>query len=160
MVLKDRADGKTSLYDAIIRGSHLLESSAHERRVIIVLSDGQDTASRASLNSVINELRSSNTLLYAVGLFEMGDPDSSSAVLKKMAETTGGQLILDADGAHLNESFTAILKDLRSRYLLGFNSEDAASEKEEIRHLSVSITNPPSGHLHILARREYRIAPK
>jgi von Willebrand factor type A domain len=84
-LLRDRPDGRTSLYDAVLRGIHLLESSAHERRVIILLSDGQDTASRASLSEVVNGLRSSNTLLYAVGLFDSSDPDSSSEVLRKMA---------------------------------------------------------------------------
>lgn len=158
-LLKERPDGRTSLYDAIRRASGLLESSAHERRVIIVLSDGQDTSSQATLNDAINELRSSNRLLYAIGLFEAGDSDSSSDVLKKLAEPTGGQLILDADGTHLKDSFTAVLKDLRSRYLLGFNSADATSGKAEIRRLSVTILNPPAGRLHILARREYRVAP-
>ena len=149
--------GQTALYDAILRASQLLETSAQERRVIVVLSDGQDTASKTSREEVIDELRSSNRLLYAVGLFAPGDPDSNSSTLRKLAETTGGSAIFDSDGLQLPQTFTTIMKDLRSRYLLGFYAEAPTGRAVEVRRISISVHTLGKGSMNVRARREYRI---
>ena len=157
-MMNRKPTGQTALYDAILQASHLLETSAHERRVIVVLSDGKDTASKASLESTLDELRSSNRLLYTVGLFERGEPETDAASLRKLSEATGGSLLFDPDGTHLPETFTAIMKDLRARYLLGFYAEAPATGKAEVRRISISVQPSNRGSLRVRARREYRIA--
>jgi len=151
--------GQTALYDAILQASRLLETSAHERRVIVVLSDGKDTASTASRDITLDEMRSSNRLLYTVGLFEPGEPETDALSLRKLSEATGGNTIFDPEGMQLAETFTAIMKDLRARYFLGFYVEAPATDKPEVRRISISVRPTTGGSpLRVRARREYRIA--
>ncbi|MEO8099436.1 MAG: VWA domain-containing protein [Acidobacteriota bacterium] len=151
--------GSTALYDAVIKASLSLDASEHERRVLIVLSDGQDTASSQSLNQAVDTLRSSNRLVYTVGLFTPGDMDTDAHALRKLAEATGGLAVFDPDGQSLPATFTRIMRDLRARYLLGFYAADATAGKEEIRKLSLSVRDPNGKSLKVVSRREYRIAP-
>ncbi len=151
------SSGRTALYDAIGAANRLLNSSLHERRVIIALTDGADTASKISVKDLYDQIRLSNTLIYTVGLFNVGEPETNAPALKTLAEITGGQATFDADGLHLPDVFAAIMKDLRSRYLLGFYAEPPASGKVEVRRISVSAHGPSKEWLQVRSRREYRI---
>ena len=148
--------GQTALFDAVLAATRKLDSSTHERRVIVILSDGKDTASHASFADALDQVRASNVLLYAVGLFEPGDPDSDASSLRKLADTTGGRVVFDREGLRLADEFTRIVNDFRSRYLLGFYAEGAVTAKPELRKLSVVVHGAPK--LRVQARREYRIA--
>ncbi|MEO5926405.1 MAG: VWA domain-containing protein [Bryobacteraceae bacterium] len=149
--------GQTALYDAVIAASRKLAASSHERRVIIVLSDGADTASTASLDAAFDEIRSSNGLVYTVGLFNVGEPDTNAGALKRLAEITGGTASFDPNGANLPEVFEKIMKDLRSRYVLGFYAQSPVPGKVEVRRLSVSAHDSLGKELKVRSRREYRI---
>jgi len=148
--------GMTSLYDAVIQSSRTLSASHHQRRAMIVLSDGKDTSSTYTLQKCIDELRSSNRLLYAIGLFQPGDPDTDAAALRKLAESTGGTAVFDRDGMRLSQIFTEIMRDLRARYVIGFYSHEGDADLE-VRKLKV-VAHDADGHsLMTRSRREYRI---
>jgi VWFA-related protein len=149
--------GRTTLYDAILEARASLSESAYDRRVLIVVSDGADTHSRATLNEVLNELKSSNVLVYCVGLFEAGEEGTNAPALRKLAESTGGIALIDPDEKNLSRDFASIMTDLRSRYLLGYRSSDAAVGVVEVRKIQVSAVGPNGKHLRVRARPEYRV---
>ncbi len=77
------ATGKTALYDAILAGLARLEQSTLDKKVLIVISDGGDNASRHSLRQVLAAAARSNAIIYTIGLFDENDEDRHPAVLQE-----------------------------------------------------------------------------
>ena len=73
-----RPEGRTALYDAIMAGLDRLEEGTRARKVLIVLSDGGDNASRATLDDVLERARRSDATIYTIGLFDSNRPRSQS----------------------------------------------------------------------------------
>lgn len=153
-------DGQTALYDAVLKGVGLALAGSRSRRVLVVLSDGVDTVSKASLGDTIAAIHSSNLLIYAVGI---ADPTAAAApgVLKRLAETTGGFAVLDPDPQALRAFFERVVADLRARYVIGYLAAEPPAGKSETRTLSVNIVNPAIRGVRIRTRKQYRIeAPR
>ncbi len=68
-----RPVGGTALYDAILDGLHRVKRGQHQKKALIVVSDGLDTTSLSSLSQTINAARRSGVLIYAIGI---GNPNS------------------------------------------------------------------------------------
>lgn len=149
--------GKTALYDAILLASGNLEQSVHQRRVSIVLSDGADTASRATLNDALSALQDSATLAYCVGLFKPGEPETNAGALRDIAEATGGLALFDDDARNLRETLGRILTDLRARYVLEFRSAEPVAGRAQVRKLTVEARDAEGKRLRVRARRQYRV---
>ncbi len=66
--------GTTALYDAIIDALIRLKGSAREKKVLIVISDGGDNASKAPLDRVLKMAEQSSAMIYTIGIFEPEDP--------------------------------------------------------------------------------------
>jgi VWFA-related protein len=125
----DPASRGTALFDAVARAS---ESVAREpgRKAIIILSDGQDTASGAQLKQAIEEAQRANALLYPVRIFDREvfsfqvpgraseNLEAGRSGLEKLAKQTGGRLF--DDRTPLADNFATIEEELRSQYSLGF----------------------------------------
>jgi Ca-activated chloride channel family protein len=115
----------TKLYDAL--STSLDEFRIIEgRRVILVFTDGEDTASRSSPNKVIERARADNVMVYAIGLeseyfdgarMVRSKPDGR---LKRIAEETGGGYFELKKTADLAPTFTRVAQELHSQYLVGF----------------------------------------
>lgn len=148
--------GRTALYDACLLAASTLTQSANGRRVMIVISDGKDTISQTKLSEVEDQLRTSNFLLYSVGLFDPSEPETDAGVLKKLAGSTGGLAIFESDVTHLAGALTGIMADIRARYILGYSTEDAPPGRRETRKVSVKVVNAGRG-LHVRSRHEYSI---
>ena len=155
-LLRTLPSGKTGLYDAVIRTSEELRSAMYERRVIVVLSDGKDTSSVATLSETIAKLQSSNRLVYCVGLFSPGEPDTDAHALRRLASSTGGIALFDEDGKGLTQALTKIMADLRMRYVLEFRSPEAPPGMTQVRKLSVTVRDAKGGRLKVRSREEYR----
>jgi VWFA-related protein len=160
-LLAEPPTGQTSLYDAVIRASTELGTARHERRVLIVLSDGEDTTSEATLQEAVQALQSSNRLVYCIGLFKPGDQDTDAGALRKLADSTGGVALFTGDGgkssSDLRARLSEVLRDLRSRYILEFHSMEPLAGKTEVRKLSVTARDPGGKRLKVRARGEYRV---
>lgn len=130
-----RPEGRTSLYDAIMAGLDRLDEGSQARKVLIVLSDGGDNASRASLDRVLERARRSDAAIYTIGLFDRGDPDANPAVLKELARTTGGEHLLPASAGPLLKACERIARDIRSGYTLAFepSRNDGAYHRIEVK---------------------------
>ncbi len=115
-----RSLGWTSLHDAVGAGLHLLRGT-RGRRALILLSDGDDTASQAAFRDVLELARRSGTAVYTVGL---GVSTLNLAVHRKLtslAEATGGRSFFPSLAADLTSVYEQIERDLRSQYLLAFS---------------------------------------
>jgi Ca-activated chloride channel family protein len=116
----------TRLYDAIDQSLDRL-AGIEGRRVIVVLTDGEDTASKTGQGDVLSRALADEVMIYGIGLESYyfngmrqvrTNPDR---VVRKLAEETGGGYYLLKETADLNATFTRIAQELRSQYVLGFS---------------------------------------
>jgi Ca-activated chloride channel homolog len=130
----------TRLYDAIDASLDNLEPM-DGRKVVLVFTDGDDTASKVNLTKVMDRARAKDVMVYAVGLVNSyfngqhqvkSQPDRG---LKKLAEDTGGGYFELKRTADLGETFTRVAQELHSQYVLGFSPEtlDDKIHKLEVR---------------------------
>jgi Ca-activated chloride channel homolog len=130
----------TRLYDAVDESiQRLLEVDG--RKVVLVFTDGADTASKIGGGKVMDRAREKDVMIYAIGLVteyfngQQRVRSSPDRGLKKLAEDTGGGYFELKKTADLGETFTRVAQELHSQYVLGFSPEtmDGKIHKLEVR---------------------------
>jgi Ca-activated chloride channel homolog len=115
----------TRLWDAVAMSLDELKGKPG-RRVVLVFTDGDDTASRTRLGTVIDRGRAEEVMIYAIGLSSHyfdgqrmvnSKPDSG---LKKISDETGGGFFELKNTSDLAPTFTRVAQELHSQYVLGF----------------------------------------
>lgn len=109
--------GNTSLFDALVSSSALLNNAAAERFSIVLLSDGADTASGASVELVVDQLSRNKVTLYAVGL-ETGD--SRLTELENLTIDSGGRYLRASDLSQLGDVYDDLAARIANQYRLTF----------------------------------------
>jgi len=150
-----KPDGQTALYDAVTRAVNHSVDAHTERRIVLVISDGADSASKTTQDATVELLRSSNVAVYALGLFDPAEIGTKARVLKAMAEATGGVALFEPDSSKLPVRLDSLLQTLRARYFLGVLVNAPTRGKREIRKLRVGVTAPDGKHLHTQHRPEF-----
>jgi len=130
----------TRLWDAVDESIDRLEPM-DGRRVVLVFTDGDDSASKTALAHVMDHARAKDVMIYAIGLVNeyfngqqrvRSQPDRG---LKRLAEDTGGSYFELKRTADLGETFTRVAEELHSQYVLGFSPEtmDGKVHKLDVR---------------------------
>jgi Ca-activated chloride channel family protein len=117
---------ETALYDAVSAALGRLEYGDGDRKVLIVISDGGDNASRLNLPDVLKRAGESNAVIYAIGIFDPDDPDKNPDVLRRLALTTGGEAFFPEELKEVVAICEGIAGDIRHQYTLGYVSGDTA----------------------------------
>jgi Ca-activated chloride channel family protein len=123
--LKDLDFGyPTRLYDAIDAGMEHLRG-VEGRKVVLVFTDGEDTASKIGSGAVVDRARAEGVMIYGIGLetVMMGVRTRPDRLLRRLAEETGGGYFELKKNADLNATFTRVAQELHSQYVLGFSPE-------------------------------------
>jgi Ca-activated chloride channel family protein len=116
----------TRLYDAIDQSLDRL-AAVEGRRVIVVLTDGDDNSSKVGQGDVLSRALADEVMIYGIGLESdyfngmRRVTTSPDRVVRKLAEDTGGGYYLLKATADLNTTFTRIAQELHSQYVLGFS---------------------------------------
>ena len=116
--------GSTALYDAIVASSvHLKNNPALENKVLLVITDGRDNASRETLQEARLRLQQQNgPTLYAIGLLGDGLDLKDQQVLGALADSSGGAAFFPRSLDELDNISRTIGRDIRSRYTIGYKS--------------------------------------
>ena len=123
------ASGGTSLYDAIITGLYRFRT-LQGRKALIILTDGEDTTSRVTYDSMLSYARAARVPLYFIGV-GLGFGDISGVnKMKALASETGGVAYFIKDVKKLDETYSQLEKDLRSQYLIAYNTESSKTDKQ------------------------------
>lgn len=149
------ADGMTALYDAAILGLGRLRVGKSEKKVLLLVSDGGDNASAQNLTQVVEMAETSNTIIYAIGLFEENDPDKNPKVLRRLAHQTGGEFFLPATPDEIVRICENIAREIRNQYTIGYLSSNAAADGG-YRSIRVVARSPERGKLAVRSRAGYR----
>jgi VWFA-related protein len=152
-----RAEGRTSLYDALIAGLDHLRTGSRARKALVVISDGGDNASQATLEQVLARARDSNAAIYTVGIYDPTDVEKNPRVLKSLARTTGGERFLPRSPGELMQACQRIAREIRSGYTLGYVPPDRDGAYHRVR---VEIVPEDARRLNVRTRPGYFAAAR
>jgi VWFA-related protein len=110
----------TAIYDGIMSGLSRLERARHTRQVLIVVSDGDDNASRAKLEDTLARVHDSDATIYTVALIDPIVKDGNPRLLRRLAQSTGGEAYQPRRVDDVPEAFERISKDIRNAYTLAY----------------------------------------
>jgi Ca-activated chloride channel homolog len=114
------ADGMTALYDAVAAGLEHLKKGNRDKRVLIVVSDGADNASKNKLAQLLTMTGHSDAIIYTVGVFDESDPDRNPGVLRRFGRATGGEAYLPKSLQEVLPICEQIARDIRNQYTLAY----------------------------------------
>jgi VWFA-related protein len=153
-ISKTPADGQTALYDAIGEALSLLQRGRRAKKVLIVISDGGDNASRRTLDQVLVMAGQSSAIIYTIGTFDAEDEDANPRVLRRLARTTGGEAFFPEHHQAVVEICERIANDIRNQYILGYVSTNP-SRNGTYRAMRVVAKAPRLGKLSVRTRAGY-----
>ncbi len=142
-----KASGKqTALYDAIWQFCDEKMRSAQGRRSLVIITDGDDTYSRADINDAIDIAQRTETTIFAIST-----KAGLSSAVPGVCEETGGAAFFTGDMLALERSFTKIARELRSQYLITYKSTNNLYDGS-YRRVEVKLS---SGHNNMKPRTKH-----
>ena len=158
---------RTSLYDAVWQFcDEKMRSVGGGRRALVIITDGDDTYSRATLREAIEIAQQTDTVIFAIstkgGFVGSTVPgveaglvkDSEDKDLQKLAEETGGRAFFSGDMLALERSFKRIGEELRTQYLISYRPTNDKYDGSR-RTIEVRLANKQDGW-KVRAKRGYR----
>jgi Ca-activated chloride channel family protein len=142
--------GRTSLYDAMLHGVDVL-SQHPGRKVLMVFTDGEDQGSQALFTTVQTRLRSSEAVVYMVGVGRAMADDTLRKDMRHLSEPTGGRAIFSDKMDKLRDIFRQLVQELSTQYLLSYVPSNSKQD-DTWRRIRVTV----DGHKDVHAREGYR----
>ncbi len=133
-----KAERGTALYDAIVFGLYYL-NGIKGQRALLLLSDGKDESSRFSFDQALEYAQRSGVAVYAIGLGKQ--PGPARRALSRLADRTGGRAFFIGQIAELAGVYDRILGELRSRYLITYQSTNTSGNRR-FREIEADATAP------------------
>jgi Ca-activated chloride channel homolog len=125
---KVEARGGTALYDALVASADELKQSKLQKKVLFVVTDGEDNASRESLEAAVKLLQEEDgPTVYAIGLLGEERQRRARRALETLAERTGGIAFLPKTLGDVDEISSTVAHDIRSQYTIGYKPSTAKS---------------------------------
>jgi Ca-activated chloride channel family protein len=125
-----RPTGGTAAYDAILAALPMFVTRSRQRAALVVISDGADTASTATIREVRSTLLRSDAFVYAIAL-DSPEPRAINArvnptALREITDDSGGRTEVVQSSADLVDATSRIADELNKQYLLGYTSSHGA----------------------------------
>jgi len=147
--------GGTAMRDAINMSLDYEKAQAKkDKKVLIVVTDGNDNASSASLERVVQRAVQSDVLIYAVGLLgeeERHEAAKAKRALKELTSSTGGMAFYPKETSEVNDLALEIARDIRSQYTLAYTPQ--IPDDGSYRQIKVTVDAP--GHPVVRTRSGY-----
>ncbi len=118
--------GQTALYDASYLGIEKVKQGRHNKRAILLVSDGQDNSSRYTYGELRKLLKEAGVQIYCIGIVELGGGAGGTldlqgqAILEEISQVTGGKAFFPRSAAELEDATTRIALELRHQYSIGY----------------------------------------
>lgn len=150
--------GQTALYDAVAAAFEHLKKGDRDKKVLIVISDGGDNASKYNLAQIMSMAEHSDVIIYAIGLFEEQDEDRNPRVLTQLASDTGGEVFLPQSLKEAVPICERIARDIRNQYTIAYVP---ANKKQDGTYRTILVKASAAGHGRLLVRTRsgYRALP-
>ncbi len=154
----------TALYDAVYLGTERVTRGTHQKRAMLIISDGQDNASRYNFGEVRRLMKESDVVTYTVGIMDGRDATSmlgmqGQSFLDELSSVTGGKSFYPQSDVEMDEIFERIALELRHQYSIGYTPKDF-EPNGKWRKVKTKV-KPPRGlpRLTVRAREGYYATP-
>jgi len=145
--------GSTALYDAIIGSLDHLKKGVKEKKVLLIVTDGEDNTSRNSLEKTIREIQKTDTVIYTIGLLSQENKRSAKAAKKaltEIAQASGGLAFFPESVDDVHSICQQVAGDIRHQYTLAYYPTNSARDGT-FRSVHVDVI-PPRGRGKLVAR--------
>ncbi|MGH9499364.1 MAG: VWA domain-containing protein [Terriglobales bacterium] len=148
---KVEARGGTALFDAMVATANEMKMQARlQKRVLFVVTDGVDNASRESLEQTVRALQSENgPTVYAIGLLGEERARRARRALQTVAEVTGGIAFLPKTLEEVDEISRTVAHDIRSQYTITYKP---TTPKSAGGYRTIKIEARAKGHRKLIVR--------
>ena len=150
--------GGTALYDALEMSlKYLTERGTRDKKVLLVITDGEDNASRLSLEQVVKSVQHSNAVIYTVGLLANEGGHSlrrAKRALEALSKASGGAAFFPKNPAEVDSIATAISNDIRNQFVLAYTPTNL-SHDGSFRKVEVKVNSRKYGKLLVRTRTGY-----
>jgi VWFA-related protein len=149
-----KPQGETALYDAVSQAAQrLAQNPGPARRVIVLVSDGQENRSQTGLDGAVSAALKAGAVIYSIN--DGDDPDTpvgkdGETVLRTLSQSTGGNYFYSSENGEIGTAFSKIRKELRSQYVLAYKPSEISSS--QFHFLKVVVEN-----LRVRCRRGYYV---
>jgi Ca-activated chloride channel homolog len=145
--------GSTALYDAVIGSLDHVKKGAKDKKVLLVVTDGEDNTSHNSLEKTIKEIQKTDTVIYTIGL--LGEESKKNAkrakrALEEIAKASGGLAFFPENVADVKDICENVAHDIRNQYTLAYYPTNQKRDGT-FRPVSVEVI-PPRGRGKLTAR--------
>jgi Ca-activated chloride channel homolog len=148
------ANGRTAIYDALAAALHHLDQGNRDKKVLIVISDGGDNASKHKLDDILSMAGRSDAIIYTIGIYDVNDPDRNIHALMQLAKATGGESFLPDSIGKVISICKQIARDIRSQYSITYLPTNKKQDGK-YRVIQVKAATPKRGHLLVRTRTGY-----
>jgi Ca-activated chloride channel homolog len=142
--------GSTALYDAVIGSLAHIKKGHKDKRVILLVTDGDDDASQKSFEDTIKAAQQSSATIYTIGVFSADDREHekrmvrhSRKILAELAEATGGQAYFPENLNDVKPICEQVAREIRNQYSIGYYPSNAAKDGT-FRAVQLKVI-PPNG---------------
>jgi len=150
--------GQTSLYDALWMALEHLKKGRHDKKALVILSDGADNASTRTFRETLTAAQRSQATIYSVGIYEPGSEDRDPKSLKELSRANGGEAVFPQSIDEVEAICRHFARTIRTQYTLGYSPSNTAKDGS-YRALRVTASVPSSNKLTVRTREGY-FAPK
>lgn len=150
--------GATALYDAVVASLEHLKEGYHDKKVLLIVSDGEDNSSHQTFAEMMEQAQRSNAIVYAIGL--LGQENEKAAAharqaLLSLTRASGGSAYFPQGVDQVETICTRIAHDIRHQYTLGYYPRNSAHDGS-FRTLRVEVApSSGSGKLSVRTRTGY-----
>jgi Ca-activated chloride channel homolog len=148
------ANGETALYDAVAVAIEHLKKGNRDKKVLIVISDGGDNASKHKLTEIMALVGQPDAIIYTIGIFDEQDGDRNPGVLKRLAKDTGGEAFLPESLKDVAPICERIAHDIRNQYTIAYVPTNR-SRDGSYRVIQVKASARSRGRLLVRTRTGY-----
>ena len=147
----------TALNDAVLRAADDLAKRSEKRRAIVVLSDGGENSSRASADRALDHVSLAGATIYGVNMSAQGPTRDvvGTAILKNLADKSGGRYIDTPGGLELKDAFGAIAEELGHQYTITYRPTNRARDGKW-RAIQDKLSKPRQRISHKISARGYQ----
>jgi Ca-activated chloride channel family protein len=158
-----KSSGGTAIYDALVASADYLSKNAkHPKQVLLIITDGEDNASSATLETAIRRIQDlDGPTIYCVGLLFGSDTDKGEArharrVLEALAEQTGGVAYFPKNIKEVDGIAAEVAQDIRTQYTIAYRSTNPpGSGSGGYRQIHVDAKAKGYGKLQVRTRSGY-----
>jgi len=151
-------EGRTALNDAIVAALKHLEQGKRDRRTLVLVSDGGDNSSVHVADDVMRKVLESRATIYTIGIIDEDNPDRNPALLRRIAQVSGGQAYFPKLLSEVAGISVQIANDIRARYTIGYVPVHS-SERGSLRKIAVTAAAPNGHKLIVRTRTRYMLPP-